>query len=314
MIVTLWPKTVKGALAGVAVPSPATTVEAPDGACEGTTTVRLDVPPPPTVASGRTAPFDSWKFTGPAGILPVMVITWRGAPVTDDRVIATAGAFTVNAAVAAFPRLSTVLSVPAPVAAVEDTAIVELKKPVASVVPVTGALADAPPAAVNVVVTEALGAKPVPLTTVLVPARPFVGFAVRVEPPIVKVPTELVTAPDDWRTTGLAASADTVKVVVKAPVPSVVVTGAVNVPAERKIVLIVSPAAKPVPFTVTRVPLGPETGLSVNGAPGANRLGAADARGAANSIGRLLMSSAAVSVNAAKLLRSEFKVPSSSER
>jgi hypothetical protein len=131
---------------------------------------------------------------------------------------------------------------------------------------------------------------------------------------MVKVPTELVSAPDDWRTIGLAASADTVKVVVKAPAASVVVIGAVNVPPERKIVVIDSAGEKPVPYTVTRVPLGPETGLSVNGAPVATRLGAADARGAANSMGRLLMSSAAVSVNAAKLLRSEFKVPSSSER
>jgi len=80
-------------------------------------------------------------------------------------------------------------------------------------------------------------------------------------------------------------------------------------------------AAKPVPSRVRVDPAAAFDGIPVMAAaadatPTLASAPPADpmvARGAANSIGRLLRSSAAVSVNAAKLLRSEFKVPSSSE-
>jgi len=118
-------------------------------------------------------------------------------------------------------------------------------------------------------------------------------------------------------TTGLVAlNATRIATVVKAPVASAVVTGGgvVLPPPEKIVVVIVSPGLKPVPVTTTALPLGPLDGVIVKGAPEAVASGAADVSGAANSAGRLPRSSAAVSVNAAKLLRSEFKVPSSSER
>jgi len=108
----------------------------------------------------------------------------------------------------------------------------------------------------------------------------------------------------------------------------------VVLPARENVRVITGAArAKPVPLTVVVEPARPDPGVGVITAVAASGLGAAGAlcticlaacaagaaaeavlaRGAATSIGTVLSKSAAVNANAAKLLRSEFKVPSSSE-
>jgi hypothetical protein len=81
------------------------------------------------------------------------------------------------------------------------------------------------------------------------------------------------------------------------------------------VVVTVSPAMKPLPVTVTRVPLAPAGGLTVRAGPivrGFTAAGPAactgELRGATISAGTVLNKRAAVAANAAKLLRSEFKI------
>jgi hypothetical protein len=113
----------------------------------------------------------------------------------------------------------------------------------------------------------------------------------------------------------------TVKVGVIVPAASLVLIIVARVVAPCwTVVVTVSPGVKPVPMAVTTVPFAPAGGVTVKVGPstwGFTPAGlaacAGEARGATISAGRLLNKRAAVTANAAKLLRSEFKVPSSSE-
>jgi hypothetical protein len=164
---------------------------------------------------------------------------------------------------------------------------------------------------VKVMTTAADGAKPAPVTVtgVLTPATLVEGVTTRAGVEMLKAPSEDVSAPVDCTIMGSVASAATVNVAVKAPVASAVTVGTVvEPPPARNIVVIVSKGAKPTPCRVTTVPFGPLDGMSTSGAAGAANWLAADAvvaRGAANEVGRLLRSSAAVSRHALMLLRSE---------
>jgi len=121
-------------------------------------------------------------------------------------------------------------------------------------------------------------------------------------------------------------------VLVKLPTLSAVLVTVVAGPtAGLKVVVIVSLGVKPLPVTFITVPLGPLGGATIRAGPTAfgrialrcwpllppppGAVAAACAAGAATiKAGKLLRSSAAVTAYAAKLFRSEYKVPSSSER
>jgi len=215
---------------------------------------------------------------------------------------------TLKPVIALFPRASVDAMVATPGPALGGTTKLVVKPPFASVAAVIAT--DAPDTGVKVVVTTELRAKFVPVTVTVVPGPPLAGAAastgVTVKFPCPLTPNASI---DVTVATPGPALGGTTKLVEKVPVGVAVAVIVRDAPDTGvKVVVTTELPVKPVPVTVTVEPVGPLPGVT-------NTVPAACATGAAtSSVGRLLSSSAAVTANAAKLLRSEFKVPSSSER
>jgi hypothetical protein len=179
------------------------------------------------------------------------------------------------------------------------------------------------------------------LSVTMVPRGPLVGLAVIVGAVTVNCaePTSGVVAESVISTvaTPRAAVDGTVSTALESVPPGAAFEIVATLAPEASLrVMVTGPVRPPAPpETVTVVPLVPLTGLRVGlivwltAGPtalprpltwarpldaGYVAAEAVVARGAAMSIGRVLSKSAPVNANAAKLLRSEFKVPSSSGR
>jgi hypothetical protein len=232
---------------------------------------------------------------------------------------------TVNVPDAVLPEASVTTMMPAPGPALPATVKVAVKAPVGLVVPMP--VDDEPASGVNVKVTGVFMAKPDPVTVTVVPAGPFDGLTVMAGTTLKMVAALLPLARPLAKTVAAPGPAlpGTVRDAEKLPLTSVAASnGALTTRFEAVSTMVTtSSAAKPEPVTVTGAPALPLvgvtviTGVAASATPALVSAPATDpvvARGAANGIGRLLRSSAAVSMNAAKVLRSECSVPSSSER